>query len=89
MKTQTAILVVLVALLLGSTALAQSGGPSRASWYTIQAGTAAGGSYQLASLSWRVSGLAGGGPYRLTVADRSAGGNQCCCTYLPIILRNF
>lgn len=94
MKIQTAILVAVLALLLASgvalpwTApmMAQTGGPGL--WYTVQTGTVAGGSYQLVSLRWQVSGGAGGGAYSLVAADRAAGGNQCCCTYLPLILRN-
>jgi len=87
MKTPIAFLLVVAGLLLGGIVQAQTGGPGRG--YAVQAGTATGGNYQLASLSWRVSGMAAGGPYGLTVAaDRAAGGNQCCCTYLPLILRN-
>ena len=91
---------LMVILLLGGATLyaatpmmAQTGGPGRG--YTVQAGTTTGGGYQLTSLTWhvhrtlRVSGAAGGRAYSLVVADRSAlGGNQCCCTFLPIVLRN-
>ena len=67
MKIRTAILLVAALLLLGGTALAQTGGPG---WgYSVQAGTVAGGGYQLTSLRWQVSGAADGGPYRLAVAD--------------------
>ncbi|MBU0491095.1 MAG: hypothetical protein KKA73_02030 [Chloroflexi bacterium] len=86
MKTRTALLLVVALLLMGGTALAQTGGP--APWHTVPAGMAAGGSYHLTSLGWRVSGTAGGGSYSLAASDRAGGGNQCCCTYLPIVLRN-
>jgi len=86
---------LLVILLLGGATLytavpmmAQTGGPGLAPRYTVQAGTVAGGSYQLTGLAWHVSGAVGGGAYSLAAADRAAGGNQCCCTYLPIVLRN-
>jgi len=84
-QTVTALVIVVALLLVGGTALAQTGGPAP---YTIQSGTAGGGNYQLTSLAWHVSGTAGSGHYNLVSADRTAGGNQCCCTYLPIVLRN-
>ena len=87
---RTSILVVI--LLLGGATLqtavpatAQTGEPLT----TIQTGMVAGGGYQLTSLTWRVCGMAAGGSYHLVAADRAAGGNQCCCTYLPLILRNY
>ena len=86
MKTSIALLVAAL-LVVGGAALAQTGGPDLR--YTIQAGTVAGGGYQLTALHWQVSGTTGGGGYSLTTgADRAGGGNQCCCTYLPVILRN-
>jgi len=85
MKTSIALLLVVTLLLVGGTALAQTGDPAP---YTVQSGTAGGGNYQLTSLGWRVSGTVSSGRYSLTPVDRLAGGNQCCCTYLPIILRN-
>ncbi|MBU0491093.1 MAG: hypothetical protein KKA73_02020 [Chloroflexi bacterium] len=90
MKTRNVIVVAFGAsLLVGGVALAQTGGPGPAPWHTVPAGMAAGGSYHLTSLAWRASGTVGGGGYRLVASDRAAGGNQCCCTYLPIVLRNF
>ncbi|MBU0491014.1 MAG: hypothetical protein KKA73_29750 [Chloroflexi bacterium] len=88
MKPQIAtVLIIIVALLLvGGAPLAQTSG---AGPYTVQSGTAGGGEYHLTSLAWRVGGTVGGGGYRLVASDRAAGGNQCCCTYLPIVLRNF
>ena len=90
MKAQTAILVALAALLLlGSTASAQTGKPDPVVWYTVQAGTASGEGYRLARLPWQVSGIVSGGRYRLLGPASPAGGNQCCCTYMPCVVRNF
>jgi len=87
MNTRIAFLLVVAGLLLGGIVQAQTGGPGPG--YAVQAGTVAGGGYQLTALHWQVSGMTGGGGYSLaTGADRAAGGNQCCCTYLPVILRN-
>jgi hypothetical protein len=94
MKTQTAILLVVSFLLLGGTALAQTGGPGPQ--YTVQAGTAASESYTLTSLAlhhaqddaWHASGSAAGGSYRLLSLTGSGPFGNCCCTYLPLILRN-
>jgi hypothetical protein len=48
MKTRAAILVAIVALLLlGTVALAQSGGPDPPIWYTVEQGSASGGGYRL------------------------------------------
>jgi hypothetical protein len=99
LKTHTAIPIAAVAfLLLGGVALhiqgatpavAQTGGPGPAPWYAVGQGTVSGGSYSLTSPSWRVSGTAGGGAYRLTSPDQpSLRGNGCCCTFLPLVLRN-
>ena len=75
MKTRAAILVAIVALLLlGTVALAQSGGPDPPTWYTVEQGVASGGGYRLTVLAWQVEGSASGGGYRLVdgrrVADR-------------------
>ena len=90
MKVRTPILIALVALLLlTSTASAQTGKPDPVPWYTVRAGTASGEGYRLASLAWRVSGTANGGRYRLVGPVSPRGGNQCCCTYVPCVVRNF
>jgi hypothetical protein len=90
MKVRTAISVALVALLLlGSVALAQSGRQPPLSWYVVEGGTVVGGNYRLTGLAWQVSGAASGGRYRLLGPASPSGGNQCCCTYLPCVVRNF
>ena len=94
MKTRIPILIAIVALLLvSSMALAQSSGPPAG--YAVEQGTAFCGSYRLTSLplrqaqggGWQVSGVASGGGYRLLGPASPSGGNQCCCTYLPCVLR--
>ena len=86
MRTRIPILIAIVALLLvGSMTLAQSNEPPAG--YAIEQGTASGGSYRLTSLSWHASGGASGGGYRLLGPASPSGGNQCCCTYLPCVLR--
>lgn len=90
MKTQAAILVAIVALLLvGTVALAQPGGPDPPTWYTVEQGAAFGGDYRLTGLSWQVEGSASGGGYRLLgPASPTLRGSGCCCTYLPCVFRN-
>lgn len=92
MKRVAILLVIL--LLLGVTLqvrapmLAQTGalGPAR---YGVEAGTVAGGGYQLSSLAWQISGTTSAGAYRLSTAvEHSLRGSGCCCTYLPCVLRN-
>ena len=90
MKARTAISIALVALLLlGSAALAQAGKPDPALWYMVRAGTSSGEGYHLTALAWRVSGTASGGGYRLLGPASPSGGNQCCCTYIPCVVRGF
>ena len=91
MRVQTVILATIAALLLlGSVALAQSGGQPVLSGYTVERGTATGGGYRLTSLvhTWQVGEVASGGGYRLLRPASPGGGNQCCCTYLPCVVRN-
>ncbi len=97
MKARLAIMLVLItSLLWGGVAIAQTNAPGPIHWYIVQAGTVAGGSYQLTGLAlrqaqgdtWRVSGAAGGGGYALAALSQPAlRGSGCCCTYLPCILR--
>jgi hypothetical protein len=84
MRGQTVILATLAVLvLLGSVTLAQAGRQPPLSWYV------AGGGYRLTGLAWQVSGTASGGRYRLVGPASPGEGNQCCCTYLPCVVRNF
>ena len=89
MKARTAILlVVIVCLLSGSVALAQSDEPPSAAQYVMTQGAASGGIYHLTSQPWQVHGVAGNGAYRLTVPLSPTGtGTPCCCTYLPCLQR--
>lgn len=86
MKTQTVILLAVVALLLvGSVAWAQSGRPPG---YVVEQGVLSGGGYRLSGPGWQFSGAAGGGGYRLLgPAMPSLRGSGCCCNYLPCVLR--
>ena len=58
---------------------------------TPEKGVASGGGYRLTSLAhtWQVGEVASGGAYRLLRPASPGGGNQCCCTYLPCVVRNF
>ena len=92
-----AVLLVVGTLLLGGVALepstptvAQSGGPDLALWCAVEQGISFGGSYHLTSLSWQVSGTASGGGYRLLAPVAPAlRGSGCCCTYLPLVMRQY
>ncbi len=92
MKTQTVALVflaVVVLLLLGGVALAQSGERSPTVWYAVQHGTVSGSGYHLTSSAWQVSGTASGTGYHLlSPASPTLRGNGCCCTFLPCMLRH-
>jgi hypothetical protein len=98
MKTRIAILIVLVAFLLligvnlgqaQGSAQTQSSGPLPSTKYLVAQGVASGGHYRLTGLSRQVSGTAKGEGYRLTSPTILRGtGNQCCCTFLPIVQRN-
>jgi hypothetical protein len=86
--------ILLVALLLAAVTLqaavplmAQTRRPGPAP-YAVEAGTVAGGGYQLGSLAWPITGAASGGSYRLALANEPLlRGSGCCCVYLPCILR--
>ncbi|MBU0491376.1 MAG: hypothetical protein KKA73_19510 [Chloroflexi bacterium] len=82
-----AALVTLATLLLVSTTLAQSGGHDPLAWYTVEQGTAAGGSYRLSSLTWHASGTARGEGYHLIDIGQSGPFGNCCCTFLPLVIR--
>jgi len=98
MKTRIAILTVVVAFLfviggkLGQAqrfTLMQSSGPLPETKHIVTQGEASGGHYRLTGLSRQVSGTASGAGYRLTSPTIPRGtGNQCCCTFLPLVRRN-
>jgi hypothetical protein len=72
-------------LLLGVAASAQPGGG-----YVVDEGVMAGGSYRLTSASLPGSEpMIGGGYQLLSLAESTATGSGCCCTYLPCIPRNW
>jgi hypothetical protein len=84
------LLAILVLLLPGAMALAEGSKPGLVEWYAVEAGTASGGSYSLATLAWQVSGTVSGGSYRLLAPVRATGrGTPCCCNCLPIIFKNY
>jgi hypothetical protein len=90
MKTLVAFLLVLSLLAASAAVLAQAGGPGSEQAPTVQAGTVSGGSYQLTSLAWQVSGAVAGGDYALTSPSLpTLRGSGCCCTYLPCVLRGW
>ena len=88
--------VIAVSLLLGggipetmAPAAARSGGHEPVAWHTTDQEASSGGRYRLTSLTWQVTGMASGGGYRLLVPEApSLRGSGCCCTYLPMTLRN-
>ena len=87
MNTRIAFLLVVAGLLLGGIVQAQTGGPGPG--YTVQAGTVAGGGYQLTALHWQVEGSTSGGGYHLlSPISPALQGSGCCCTYLPCVLRH-
>ena len=69
-------------------ALAQSNVSALPVQYIVTQGVASGGGYNLTGLAWKVSGTSSGGEYRLLGPASPAGGTQCCCLYLPCLLRN-
>ena len=87
-KTRIAVLLAIVVLLLiGSVAPAQSNGPPPAQ-YIVALGTVSGGSYRLTSQVWQVGGVASSERYHLvSPASPTGTGTPCCCTYLPCVLK--
>jgi hypothetical protein len=84
MKTRVILVVVVVTLLLTSVALAH---PDRQ--YAVDSGTSSGPGYRLSVTNWQVSGAASGGNYLLLQPTAPAlRGSGCCCTFLPLTLRN-
>ena len=90
MKIRSIVLAVTVVVLLVSTgASAHSGEHDPPAWYTVEQRVASGEGYHLTGLTWRVSGAASGGGYRLLgPAAPALRGNGCCCTWLPCVLSN-
>jgi hypothetical protein len=87
---RVALLVLVVAfLVLAGGVLAQPGDAEVPPPCMVEQGVVSGGGYRLTSLVWQISGTASGGGYRLmgpsTPTQRGSG---CCCTYLPLLLRN-
>lgn len=91
MKTRLMIVLVVVALLLvsGAVAWAQSVGKDPPAWYQVERGMLSGGHYHLAGLMWQFDGPTSGDGYRLSSPIESAlASNGCCCTFLPCLLNN-
>jgi hypothetical protein len=89
MKRVTFLVLVIACLVLASGVLAEPRASELPPPCVVEQESISGGGYQLASLTWKVSGSVGGGDYQLL--DRalpSLRGSGCCCTYLPIGLRN-
>ena len=86
MKTRIAILIAAVALvLLGGVALARSDMRAPITGANVQAITQ---NYRLTRQTWQVSGISSGGGFHLVSLNAPAlTGNDCCCTYLPLICR--
>ncbi len=57
--------------------------------YSVKAGASAGGVYRLTSLAWRAGAASSGGVYRLLGPASPSGGNPCCCSYLPCVVRTY
>jgi hypothetical protein len=84
MKTRTILLLVLLAFVLLSTGAGALSSPR----YQVEAGTLAGGGYQLTSFGPQADNVSAGGAYRLLGPSApELTGSGCCCTYLPCTLR--
>lgn len=56
--------------------------------YQVQHGSISGGDYRVETVSWQVSGDAGGGNYSLqSPVEPDSSSLGCCCTYLPCVPR--
>jgi hypothetical protein len=79
------LLILLVVVLLATSAGVQSAPRNRA-----ETGTISGGTYRLRSFGMEADGASTGGAYRLLgPLTPSLRGSGCCCTYLPCILRSW
>jgi hypothetical protein len=87
---QVLILAVVAGLwLLGTATFALQAMPGSPALCDSKPGTASGGVYQLVSVAWHVTGTSSGGDYRLLgPAAPALRGSGCCCTYMPLALRN-
>jgi hypothetical protein len=89
MKRMAHLLLVIALLMLAGGVLAQRGDSERPPARMVEQGAVSGGGYRLTSLAWQISGSLRGGAYRLSSqAVPLLRGSGCCCTYLPIGLRN-
>jgi hypothetical protein len=91
MVTLVVMVTLLGAVALQPTALAgaETGRPDPIPSYEVESGSSSGGDYHLTSLAWQVCGTARGGGYHLVGPEAPAlRGSGCCCTYLPMTLRN-
>lgn len=86
MKTQITLLLILVVLVCMSTGAGALSTPR----YQVEAGTIAGGGYQLTSAGPGADNVSAGGAYRLLGPSAPAlRGSGCCCTYLPCTMRSW
>lgn len=77
MKQRTLIILILLAVLLASSAPQAS--PA-----------SAGGGYRLTALTWQVIGTSGAVGYHLqSLYGPALTGSGCCCAYLPCTVRNY
>jgi hypothetical protein len=90
MKMRIVILIVVLALLLGgSAAMARSSEQGSPALRAAQQDMMSGEGYHLTRLTWQVSGAASGTGYSLVSPGGPTGtGTQCCCSYLPCVLRS-
>jgi hypothetical protein len=89
MKRHSVLLVALALTLLVSDIVLAQGGSGGTVAAQSDAATLSGGRYRLVSTSAQANVIASGGEYRLLGPASPSGGNQCCCTYLPCVLRNY
>lgn len=86
MKARMILLLAVVVLLLAVArfVVAEQGGQ-----YVLETGRGLSSSTQPTTLEWQVRGQASGGAYYLSSpAMPEQRGSGCCCTYLPVLLRN-
>jgi hypothetical protein len=86
MKIRITLLLILLAFVLLGTGAGALSTPR----YQVEAGTLAGGSYQLTSFGPQADNVSAGGAYRLLGPSAlDLNGSGCCCTYLPCIMRKY